>query len=75
MVIKKLDLLEWIGTILAMVASALVATNTVPAVGYVLYLLSALTIGYVVHKLKRKALFFLQGYFVLINLIGIYTYF
>lgn len=74
MVITKLDVIEWIGVITAMIASALVATHTFVGVGYIFYTLSSLAVGYVMLNLKRKGLLYLQGYFIVINLIGIYNY-
>lgn len=75
--IKKItlvDVLEYLGTFAAMIASYLVASNTNPGVGYILYTISAVLIGYVVFKLKRMGLAFLQVYFIVINLIGIHTF-
>ena len=72
--ITFMDVLEWVGTLAAMVASYLVASNTNPGVGYILYTISAVLIGYVVFKLKRMGLAFLQVYFIVINLIGIHTF-
>ena len=69
-------LLEWIGVFTAILYSLLVAFNIgLECLGFFLLLLSAILIGIWSYRLKHKGILFLQAFYALAGIIGMYRWF
>ena len=68
--------LEWIGVITAISYSLIVALNVgLEFLGFALLLLSAIMIGFWSFRLKHNGILFLQIFYALAGLIGMYRWF
>ena len=69
-------LLEWIGVITAILYSLLVAFNIgLEFLGFSLLLISAILIVIWAYKLKHNGILFLQAFYALAGIIGMYRWF
>ena len=69
-------LLEWVGVITAILYSLFVAFNIgLEFLGFSLLLLSAILIGIWAYRLKHKGILFLQAFYALAGIIGMYRWF
>ena len=69
-------LLEWVGVITAILYSLFVAFNIgLEFLGFSLLLLSAILIGIWAYRLKHKGILFLQAFYALACIIGMYRWF
>ena len=69
-------LLEWAGVITAILYSLFVAFNIgLEFFGFSLLLLSAILIGIWAYRLKHKGILFLQAFYALAAIIGMYRWF
>ena len=69
-------LLEWLGVSTAILYSLLVSFNIgVEFLGFSLLLISAILIGVWAHNLKHKGILFLQFFYALAGIIGMYRWF
>ena len=67
----KSKLLEWFGVVTAIMYSMMVALNIgVEFIGFVLLLISALSIGYWSYLGKHRGIFFLQFFYATAGIIG-----
>lgn len=69
-----IKILEYCGSLLAVIGALLLATNYNPFVGYICFLFSAFLL--VAHAIQSKlnGLIFMQTVFIFINLIGVITW-
>ena len=76
---ETLDLLKvhrWTGTLLAIVAALMVASNSeISKYGYPIFMVSSMFWSYVAIQLKDQALLLLQIVFICIDAFGIYNWF
>ncbi len=71
-----LKLHRWTGTLLAIVAALMVASNTeISKYGYPIFMLSSFFWSYVAIQLKDQALLLLQIVFICVDAFGIYNWF
>ena len=69
-------LLEWVGVITAILYSLFVAFNIgLEFLGFSLLLISAILIGIWSYRLKHKGILFLQAFYALAGIIGMYRWF
>jgi len=69
-------LLEWVGVITAILYSLFVAFNIgLEFLGFSLLLLSAILIGIWAYRLDHKGILFLQIFYALAGIIGMYRWF
>ena len=69
-------IIEWSGVLTAILYSLLVAFNIgLEFLGFSLLLLSAILIGVWAYKLKHKGILFLQVFYALAGIIGMYRWF
>ena len=69
-------LLEWLGVLTAILYSLLVSFNIgVEFLGFSLLLISAILIGVWAYNLKHKGILFLQFFYALAGIIGMYRWF
>ncbi len=69
-------LLEWLGVSTAILYSLLVSFNIgVEFLGFSLLLISAILIGVWAYNLKHKGILFLQFFYALAGIIGMYRWF
>ena len=69
-------ILEWIGVITAILYSLIVAFNIgLEFLGFSLLLLSAIFIGIWAYRLKHNGILFLQLFYALAGIIGMYRWF
>lgn len=67
---------RWTGTLLAIVAAIMVASNTdISKYGYPIFMVSSMFWSYVAIKMKDQALLLLQVVFICIDGFGIYNWF
>ena len=68
--------LEWVGVITAILYSLFVAFNVgLEFLGFSLLLISAILIGVWAYRLKHKGILFLQLFYALAGIIGMYRWF
>ena len=68
--------LEWIGVITAILYSLLVAFNIgLEFLGFSMLFLSAILIGIWAYRLKHMGILFLQAFYALAGIIGMYRWF
>ena len=69
-------MLEWVGVITAILYSLFVAFNVgLEFLGFFLLLLSAILIGVWAYRLKHKGILFLQLFYAIAGIIGMYRWF
>ena len=69
-------LLEWTGVSAAIIYSLFVAFNIgLEFIGFSLLLLSAFLIGFWSYKLKHKGILFLQFFYAVAGIVGMYRWF
>ena len=69
-------LLEWVGVITAILYSLFVAFNIgLEFLGFSLLLISAILIGIWAYRLKHNGILFLQLFYALAGIIGMYRWF
>lgn len=69
-------IIEWLGVLTAILYSLLVAFNIgLEFLGFSLLLLSAILIGVWSYKLNHKGILFLQVFYALAGIIGMYRWF
>ena len=67
----KIKVLEWFGVITAIIYSMMVALNIgVEFVGFLLLLISAISIGYWAYLVKHRGILFLQFFYATAGIIG-----
>ncbi|MFL2466502.1 MAG: hypothetical protein ACJ0G6_01550 [Candidatus Pseudothioglobus sp.] len=67
----KIKVLEWFGVITAIIYSMMVALNIgVEFVGFLLLLISAISIGYWAHLGQHRGILFLQFFYATAGIIG-----
>ena len=72
----KSKLLEWFGVVTAIVYSMMVALNIgVEFIGFLLLLVSALSIGYWSYLGKHRGILFLQFFYATAGIIGMVRWF
>ena len=70
------NFLEWAGVTTAILYSLFVAFNVgLEVLGFSLLLISAILIGIWAYKLKHKGILFLQLFYALAGIIGMYRWF
>jgi hypothetical protein len=67
-------IIGWIGTVCGILGSILLATKFYPVVGYVSFLIGSLACLYIAIINKDKANIVLWGFFLIINMLGVYNY-
>ncbi len=71
-----LKLQRWTGTLLAIVAALMVASNSdISKYGYPIFMVSSFFWSYVAIQLKDQALLLLQIVFICVDAFGIYNWF
>ena len=74
--LDNLKLHRWTGTVLAIIAAVMVASNTeISKYGYPIFMLSSMFWSYVAIRMNDQALLMLQVVFICVDIFGMYSWF